>query len=60
MQEGREIAGLLADDDRAASPQASSDVREAYLWYEGQRQGLGEEFLRALKAAEDFIAAFRW
>lgn len=38
--------------------QASADVRGAYLWYEEQRAGLGEEFLRALKAAEDFVAAF--
>lgn len=38
--------------------QASVDVRGAYLWYEEQRQGLGEEFLRALKDAEDFVAGF--
>lgn len=33
-------------------------MRGAYLWYEEQRPGLGEEFLHALKAAEDFVAAF--
>src|SRR6185295_4650920 len=35
---------------------ASRDVRTAYLWYEEQRPGLGEEFLAALKDAEDFLA----
>ncbi|KJS17299.1 MAG: hypothetical protein VR69_05570 [Peptococcaceae bacterium BRH_c4b] len=26
-------------------PEAEEDIKEAYLWYEGQRLGLGEDFL---------------
>ena len=29
-------------------PTAAADVEEAYRWYEGQRAGLGEEFLAAV------------
>ena len=29
-------------------PEALADISEAYLWYEGQRAGLGEEFLQAI------------
>jgi plasmid stabilization system protein ParE len=36
-------------------PAASADVDEAYLWYENQRQGLGEEFLLAVQNAVDSI-----
>jgi hypothetical protein len=27
------------------APEALQDIGEAYAWYEGQRAGLGEEFL---------------
>lgn len=37
---------------------AQGDVREAYLWYEDQRRGLGEQFLAALKDAEDLASTF--
>ena len=30
---------------------AAADVEEAHNWYEGQRRGLGEEFLAAVQAA---------
>ena len=33
-------------------PAAAADIDEAYLWYEGQRAGLGEEFLVALRSAK--------
>ncbi len=36
-------------------PEAERDVREAYLWYEGQSPGLGMEFLRCVEAALDSI-----
>ena len=29
-------------------PEAAADVEDAYLWYEAQRPGLGEEFLESL------------
>ena len=32
------------------APEAEHDVAEAYDWYEGQRVGLGEEFLRCVDA----------
>ena len=31
-------------------PEASADVVEAFSWYDGQRAGLGEEFLADLDA----------
>ena len=31
-------------------PAAAADVEDAYAWYEGQRIGLGEEFLAELGA----------
>lgn len=31
-------------------PEAEADITEAYQWYEGQAEGLGEEFLRAVDA----------
>jgi toxin ParE1/3/4 len=37
---------------------ASEDVKATFRWYERQRHGLGEEFLSALKDAEDLIASF--
>jgi len=38
-------------------PAAAADVEEAYRWYEDQRAGLGEEFLTAVGAGFDTIAA---
>lgn len=37
-------------------PEAEADLREAYAWYEEQRPGLGDEFLRAV---DDCLAAIR-
>ena len=31
-------------------PAAAADVEDAYAWYEGQRSGLGEEFLEILRS----------
>jgi len=31
-------------------PEAEQDVSEAYIWYEKQESGLGEEFLRCVDA----------
>jgi plasmid stabilization system protein ParE len=39
-------------------PSASADVQAAYEWYEGQRPGLGDEFLAAVDAAIASILAF--
>lgn len=38
-------------------PAAAADIEEAFLWYEGQRPGLGDEFRQELKAALDRITA---
>jgi len=35
--------------------EVKQDIAEAYLWYESQRSGLGEEFLRAVEACLDTI-----
>jgi plasmid stabilization system protein ParE len=32
------------------APAAEQDISEAYVWYEGRRTGLGEEFLRSVDA----------
>ena len=32
------------------APEAEWDVAEAYVWYEGRRAGLGEEFLSSVDA----------
>lgn len=32
-------------------PEAEADIGESYRWYEGQVEGLGEEFLRAVDAS---------
>lgn len=32
------------------SPRASQELREAFVWYDGQRRGLGDEFLHAVDA----------
>jgi plasmid stabilization system protein ParE len=36
-------------------PAAAADIEEAFLWYERQRPGLGEEFLAAVQSAVDGI-----
>ena len=38
-------------------PAAATDIDEAFLWYEGQSPGLGHEFLAAVQAARESIAA---
>jgi plasmid stabilization system protein ParE len=35
--------------------EADQDIEGAYLWYENQRVGLGEDFLRSVEAALDLI-----
>jgi len=37
------------------SEEAEFDVFESYIWYEKQKEGLGEEFLDALDSAETSI-----
>jgi plasmid stabilization system protein ParE len=37
-------------------PAAAADIDDAFLWYEGQRAGLGHEFLAAAQALIDSIA----
>jgi plasmid stabilization system protein ParE len=39
----------------AFRPEARDDLEEAYAWYEGQRPGLGEDLLAAVRAALDRI-----
>jgi plasmid stabilization system protein ParE len=39
-------------------PEASAELAEAALWYEGHRPGLGAEFLGAVDATTEFIARF--
>jgi plasmid stabilization system protein ParE len=36
-------------------PAAAADVEDAYLWYEGQRPGLGDEFLEAVESSIEFV-----
>jgi plasmid stabilization system protein ParE len=36
-------------------PAAAAEIDEAYLWYEAQRTGLGEEFLAEVNGALDTI-----
>lgn len=38
-------------------PAAAADIDEAFVWYEHQRPGLGEEFLTAVQATRESIAA---
>lgn len=40
------------------APEAEQDIAEAYGWYEGQRVGLGEEFLSCVDASIETIC--RW
>ncbi|WP_447975196.1 type II toxin-antitoxin system RelE/ParE family toxin [Nitrospira sp. Kam-Ns4a] len=37
------------------APEAEQDLAEAYGWYEGQRSGLGEEFLSCVDACIEAI-----
>ena len=37
-------------------PAAAADIDEAFLWYEGQRPGLGREFLAAAQRLIDAVA----
>lgn len=39
-------------------PEASAELEDAAVWYEGRRPGLGVEFLEAVDATLDHIA--RW
>jgi plasmid stabilization system protein ParE len=36
-------------------PEAEEDIDRAYAWYEGQRAGLGDQFLEALHQVVDRI-----
>ncbi len=38
-------------------PAAAADIDEAFLWYERQQAGLGEEFLTAFQSALENVAA---
>ena len=38
-------------------PAAAADVEGAFRWYEDQRPGLGEEFLGAVQAGLELVAA---
>lgn len=38
------------DVELVIAPEAGQDVADAYDWYEGQRTGLGEEFLTCVDA----------
>jgi plasmid stabilization system protein ParE len=37
-------------------PAAAADLDEAFLWYESQREGLGEEFLVAVTRVMEVLA----
>jgi hypothetical protein len=39
----------------AIAPEAELDIAEAYVWYEGRRTGLGEEFLSSVDACLESI-----
>jgi plasmid stabilization system protein ParE len=36
-------------------PAAAADIEDAFLWYERQREGLGSEFLDALRGTMDLV-----
>ena len=38
-----------------ARPQARSEIREAFQWYESERAGLGDEFLAELQSFFDRV-----
>ena len=44
--------------DLIVVPEAEQDIAETYIWYEGRRRGLGEEFLGAVDACLESIR--RW
>jgi plasmid stabilization system protein ParE len=46
-----------ADWDEIVRPAAAADIEDAFLWYERQRPGLEDEFLDAIQAACESIAA---
>jgi plasmid stabilization system protein ParE len=37
------------------APEAELDIAEAYVWYEGRRTGLGEDFLTSVDACLESI-----
>ncbi len=37
-------------------PAAAGDIDDAFLWYEGQRPGLGHDFLSAAQTVIDAVA----
>jgi plasmid stabilization system protein ParE len=37
------------------APEAEQDITEAYVWYDGRRAGLGEEFLGSVDACMESI-----
>jgi len=37
------------------TPEAEADIAEARAWYEGKREGLGEEFILCVEAGLDHI-----
>jgi plasmid stabilization system protein ParE len=37
------------------APEAEFDIADAYVWYEGRRAGLGEEFLSSVDACMESI-----
>jgi len=37
-------------------PEAESDIKDAYQWYESQRKGLGESFLLCIEEALSRVA----
>ena len=39
-----------------SEPEASAELEDAALWYEGQRRGLGVEFVQAVDLALEHIA----
>ena len=39
------------------APEAELDITEAYIWYEGRRSGLGEEFLSSVDACLEVSGA---
>lgn len=41
--------------DLIIAPEAERDLAESYAWYEGQRAGLGEEFLTCVDACIEGI-----
>jgi plasmid stabilization system protein ParE len=38
-------------------PAAVAELKQAYKWYQGERPGLGEEFLQAVRASVDRAVA---